>query len=380
MTRLECPPRPDFQRIVRDQGLVYHTNADGSPYWKEESYYAFSAKEVDRLYAAAKELHQMFLAAAGRTLEKKNGLTELGIPSALHDVIRRAWEDDHWEFYGRFDLTLDARGVPKLIEYNADTPTGLLEASIIQWYWKEDRFPDADQFNSIHEGFVARWKELIEHRQLAKEITHFTSVANHPEDRMTVGYLAQTAEEAGIPTDYLSINLVGWDRNLGEFVDEQNQSIRQIFKLYPWEWMGVETFAPQLGLTRWKILEPAWKAIFASKRLLLTLQQLYPNHPHLLRVSDQPMQGNYVTKPVFGREGANVALYKSGVEIDKRDGPHTDDDFIFQEYAPLLQAKPEVFAQCGVWMAGPEPVGMGIREDVRPILGNTSQFVPHIIA
>jgi len=380
MTRHECKPRPDFQNIVRSQGLVYHTNADGFPYWKEDAYYAFSAKEVDRLYAAAKELHQMFLAAADHALEKENGLAELEIPCPLHDVIRRAWEDDQWEFYGRFDLTLDARGIPKLIEYNADTPTGLLEAGIIQWYWKEDQFPRADQFNSIHEGLVARWKELIGHRQLAREMTHFTSVANHPEDRMTAGYLAETAEEAGIPTNYLSIDRIGWDRKLGEFVDEQNRSIRQIFKLYPWEWMGAETFAPQLGLTKWKILEPAWKAIFASKKLLLTLQQLYPNHPHLLRISDQPLPGDYVIKPAFGREGANVAFYKGGVERDKRAGPHAGESFIFQEYCPLLQAKPGVFAQCGVWMAGPEPVGMGVREDTRPILGNTSQFVPHLIA
>jgi glutathionylspermidine synthase len=30
-------------------------------------------------------------------------------------------------------------------------------------------------------------------------------------------------------------------------------------------------------------------------------------------------------------------------------------------------------------MSGPEPVGLGIREDMRPIIGNTSRFVPHII-
>jgi glutathionylspermidine synthase len=379
MTRYDCRPRPDFQKIVQEQGLLYHHNADGSPYWEEKAYYAFTSREIDTLYEAAKELHQMFLAAAAHILQKKNGLEQLAIPTPLHDVIRRAWDEDQWEFYGRFDLAFDARGGPKLIEYNADTPTGLLEAGIIQWYWKEDKFPKADQFNSIHEAFINRWKELLAHGSVRKEMTHFTSTAGHVEDRMTVGYVAQTAEEAGIPTKYLAIDRVGWDGKRGEFVDEEDQPIRQIFKLYPWEWMGAETFAPQLGLAKWRVLEPPWKAIFASKRLLLTVQELYPNHPLLLRVCDQPLPGNHVKKPVFGREGSNVTLYKGAAIADQSDGPYADEPFIYQEHISLAQAKPGIYAQCGIWMAGPEPVGLGIREDTRPILSNTSPFLPHII-
>lgn len=379
MTRRPCTPRPNFQALVQDQGLVYHTNADGSPYWTEAACYVFSPAEIDRLYAAAKDLHQMFLAAADHVLAEKNGLADLGIPTPLHDVIRRSWDADEWEFYGRFDLALDARGVPKLIEYNADTPTGLLEASIIQWFWKEDLFPRADQFNSIHESFIARWKELLAHGQMQAELTHFTATPDHPEDRMTIGYLARLAEEAGLATEYLSIDRIGWDRSRGLFVDEEARPIRQLVKLYPWEWMGVETFAPQLGLAPWRVLEPAWKTIFASKKLLLVLQKLYPDHPQLLRVSDRPLPRNHVAKPVFGREGSNVALHLGGTVTDRRDGPYAEEEFIYQEYCALPQAIPGIYAQCGVWMAGPEPVGMGIREDTRPILGNTSCFVPHVM-
>lgn len=379
MMRRDCSPRPDYQKLLEKQGLIYSTNADGSPYWEEKAYYSFSPEEVDQLYKAAKELHRMFLTAAEDILNRENGLTELDIPSSLHDVIRRSWDSDQWEFYGRFDLTLDRHGVPKLIEYNADTPTGLLEASVIQWYWKEQQFPEADQFNSIHESLVARWKELIAHREIAKEMLHVTCTDNHPEDRMTVGYIAATAEEAGLSTTYLPIDTIGWNRKTGEFVDQQDQPIRQLFKLYPWEWMGTETFAPQLGLNKWTVLEPAWKSILASKKLLLTLQKLYPNHPYLLHVSDRPLSGNYVSKPVFGREGANITIHQGNARLDQRDGNYSEDAFIYQEYCPLLQARSGLFAQCGIWMAGPEPVGMGIRQDTRPILGNTSQFVPHII-
>ena len=49
---------------------------------------------------------------------------------------------------------------PKLLEYNADTPTSLLEAAVIQWYWLESEHPQADQFNSLWEAVVARWTAL----------------------------------------------------------------------------------------------------------------------------------------------------------------------------------------------------------------------------
>lgn len=379
MIRHACQPRRDFEKIVREQGLLYHVNADGSPYWREDAYYAFTVREVDSLYDAARELHQMFLAAADHILQKDEGLEELGLPPSLHEIIRQSWEADEWEFYGRFDLTIDDRGTPRLIEYNADTPTGLLEASIVQWYWKEALHPKADQFNSIHEALIKRWMDLIARRQICSEITHFTSVANHTEDRMTVGYIAATAEAAGISAQFIPINRIGWDSRKTEFVDEQDSPIRQIFKLYPWEWMGKEAFAPQLALARWAVLEPAWKAIFASKKLLLTLQELYPDHPYLLPVSGLPLSGDYVIKPVFGREGANITLFQRDKEIDRRTGPGSPAGYIYQQYSALIRPEHGIFAQCGVWMAGPEPVGLGIREDARPILGNTSRFVPHIL-
>src|SRR4029079_7562501 len=86
-------------------------------------------------------------------------LGRFGIPPAFHDWVRRSWHVDEHSIYGRFDLGLPADGVPRLLEYNADTPTALLEASVIQWFWLQDTRPDADQFNSIHERLIARWGE-----------------------------------------------------------------------------------------------------------------------------------------------------------------------------------------------------------------------------
>ncbi len=64
--------------------------------------------------------------------------------------------------YGRFDFAYDGRNI-KMLEYNADTPTGLLEASVAQWLWIEQvsGIANRDQFNSIHEDLIKRWKTIL---------------------------------------------------------------------------------------------------------------------------------------------------------------------------------------------------------------------------
>ena len=47
-----------------------------------------------------------------------------------------------------------------MLEYNADTPTSLLEVSVIQWDWLQALHPGADQFNSIHERSSPYWQSI----------------------------------------------------------------------------------------------------------------------------------------------------------------------------------------------------------------------------
>lgn len=77
----------------------------------------------------------------------------LQIPAEVCERICESWNRDELSLYGRFDFLLDEKGVPRILEFNADTPTSLLEASVIQWQWKEECFPECDQYNGIHEAF-----------------------------------------------------------------------------------------------------------------------------------------------------------------------------------------------------------------------------------
>ncbi len=62
--------------------------------------------------------------------------------------------------YGRFDFAYGNDGF-KLLEYNADTPTPLVETAV-QWHWVQDVYgTGGDQWNMVHELLVQRWKELL---------------------------------------------------------------------------------------------------------------------------------------------------------------------------------------------------------------------------
>jgi hypothetical protein len=80
---------------------------------------------------------------------------------AVAEAVAEAWHRraELPSVYGRFDLRYDGTGPAKLLEYNADTPTSLVEAASPQWFWMEERFPGADQWNSLHERLVDAWKK-----------------------------------------------------------------------------------------------------------------------------------------------------------------------------------------------------------------------------
>ena len=98
---------------------------------------------------------------AGQYIIDNHGYAELRIPEAAVPAIEQAWEREPPSIYGRFDLAYDGVNPPNMLEYNANTPTSLIEAAVIQWYWLQDVYgKKADQFNSIHEKLIVQWKQI----------------------------------------------------------------------------------------------------------------------------------------------------------------------------------------------------------------------------
>ncbi len=381
MKRHRCQPRPDWRAQVERVGLTYHSHEHG-PYWDESACYELTAAEVNALETAARALHYLCIDAAEAVIQR-GWWDRLGIPSAAVPAILRSWERDDFSVYGRFDLAFDGRGAPKLLEYNADTPTALVEAAVVQWFWLQDTHPGADQFNSIHERLIAAWQRWATCNATPSTAgtaptIHFSSVKNNPEDEQTVLYLRDTCEQAGVTTRAVHIDDIGWDSTARAFVDLDNQRLANCFKLYPWEWLWHEEFAPHLAHDSVRFLEPTWKMLLSNKGLLPILWELYPDHPNLLPAyeSAAPLGSRYVRKPKLSREGANVTWFDGGVAIEETDGDYGAEGHVFQATADLPEFDGQS-AVCGVWVVDHEPAGLGIREDHRRITGNLSRFVPH---
>ena len=374
MERVPLTPRPGWQEKVEALGFHFHTI--GGTYWDESACYRFSADEVDRLEAATGELHERCLEAAGRVIESGD-FERFRIPEAFHALIRDSWKDDEPSLFGRFDFSWDGRGEPKMLEYNADTPTALLEASVVQWYWLQDVYPKYDQFNSIHEKLIERWKDM--RAQLpADGRVYFTCDADSAEDQGNLDYLRDTAMQADLDARPIDIGDIGW--NGKRFVDLDDKPINALFKLYPWEWMVREAFGQNLLAGTMRVIEPAWKMLLSNKAILPVLWEMFPGHPNLLAASFEPgrFKTDYVKKPIYSREGANVSINAAGETIEAP-GEYGEEGFIWQAYHPLARFG-DNYTVIGSWVVGEEPAGIGIREDESPITKNTSRFVPHYFA
>jgi len=374
MQRIESTPRPNWQKLVESVGLSFHTTDDGKSYWDESAYYLFQLPEINQLESATYALNDLCLKAVEHIVER-DLWNDFQIPPHFVEPIRKSWADDEVSIVGRFDLLYDGINPPKLAEYNADTPTALLEAAVVQWYWLQDLTPNADQFNSLHERLIEAWKRV--RFEFGSHVT-FLSVENHVEDFMTVTYLRDTAQQAGLTTQYLPINLVGWNGERNTFVDQKERPLGCVFKLYPWEWLMHEEFGKHIpgAETRW--LEPLWKCVLSNKALLPLLWKLNPDHPNLLPSSWDPLPGRCVKKPVLGREGANLTIYDDGQPLLATPGEYGDGRFIYQQFheTPQFDGRTIVI---GSWLVNGYACGIGVREDDSLITSNTSRFVPHRI-
>ncbi|MGW8644415.1 glutathionylspermidine synthase family protein [Micromonospora chalcea] len=382
MRREASTPRPGWDETIRAQGLVYVDTElpDGNvmSYWDETAAYSFTLDEVLRLEEATEELHRMSVAAAEHVVAR-NRYAEFGIPEWAAEAVARSLRESPPTLYGRFDLWYDGSGPPKMLEYNADTPTALVEASIVQWYWLEHTRPDADQWNSLHERLVGAWARIG--AGLHERRTHvlWSEEEESGEDQITAGYLAETARQAGLDVTLMPIQQVGWDGR--RFVDADDRPITTCFKLYPWEWMLAEPYGrPALDPgtpTTW--IEPAWKLLLSNKALLAVLWELYPGHDYLLPAYLDSPRGmtEYVAKPLLGREGGSVRIVTGDTEITNP-GIYGDEGFCFQEFRALPEFEGNRTV-LGSWIVDGESAGAGVRESESLITDGYARFLPHYI-
>ncbi|NET03172.1 MAG: glutathionylspermidine synthase family protein [Symploca sp. SIO2B6] len=373
MERIIIEPRANWQQKCEEVGFHFYNDEHKQKYWNEEACYRFTTEEIEELETVTELLHELCLQAVEFVIQE-NRFQQLCIPPDFAELCRKSWERDDPTLYGRFDLVYDGKHPPKLLEYNADTPTALLEASVVQWTWLEEIFPGADQFNSIHEQLLTAFREM----NLPKwQTLYFSCADDSQEDLDTVEYLRDLAIQAGLKTQHILIEDIGWNHTQQVFCDLNEQTMGSLFKLYPWEWLIREPFGKYLLTEPMTLLEPAWKLILSNKAILPVLWELFPNHPNLLPSYYKPEKlfYPYLSKPVFSREGANITIHYEKEQY-QTPGMYGEEPLIYQSYYRLPKFD-GYYPIIGSWIIGHQAAGIGIREDKTAITQDTSLFVPH---
>ncbi len=394
--------RPNAAAHLKELGMLHNGDDPANPYWNEKACYRFSQKEIEEIEMATADLHVMCMNAVQYVIDH-DLFDRLKIPSAFVPYIKQSWAQRDPFIYGRFDLAYDGVNPSKMLEYNADTPTGLLEADYLQFDWLQQKkqakeLPaGADQFNSVHESLLRAWKkarqEVMQTSGSFPEKIYFVTCMENLEDAQTTNHMADIAYEAyegtGVDAEVMDIGDVGSDGT--HFYDNSNQRIDAMFKLYPWEWMIREKFGMQTAKNNTGFIEPPWKMILSNKGIMAILWEMYPGHPNLLPTYDVPgkIPGPFVKKPFISREGANVSIHGTP-DAESSGGLYGEGAFIYQAYAQLPNFDGN-FPVVGSWITGSQPVydgmpkhprggeacGIGIREDHSRITNNNSSFVPH---
>lgn len=382
MYRHWVKPRQDWRRTIQGQGMIFPTTPtpDGGevPYWDESAMYEFASDEIDQLEQATADLHRMSTEAARFLMTGAMG--DLGLPKGSLALASESLSTEPPTLHGRFDLVYGGDGPAKLLEYNADTPVTLLESGAIQWYWLNDKFPNTDQWNHIHEDLINQWHFLSS--RLRSRTVHFAHGPDAPlEDLATSGYLRDTAAQAGLITRGLAIDEIGYDHDSGYFVDDDHYRIDVLYKLYPWSDMLWEPFGQVIrdhpDNCQW--IEPVWKVVMASKALLPALWHLYPDHPNLLpaHLAEPGTLAEWVAKPLHGREGEGIVVHAKDARSGKLNS-QARQHYIFQQWCPLPDFEGN-HPVIGSWIVGDRPAGAGIRESDGWITDIYARFIPHVI-
>lgn len=382
MRRRTFAPRPGWQERLEAVGMLWHGSAPDHPvpYWAEDAGYQFSAAEVSDLERTAQRLTGQLLTATEYAITQGR-LAELGIPDFMEDAVRESWDRDDPSVYLRLDLAYCPGEPPRLLEVNGQTPTSLLEAAVCQWQWLEDRQAAAElpsqagQWNTLHEALGEQWAHLRSERSLS-EVTFSSALSD--EDLATVTYLRELANAAGLQTTYLPVDRLGLAPHEPYLLDGWPRPIRNLMWLWPFEFAWDARDGEALATTRTRFIEPLWKAVTSSKGLLAVLHDLYPDDESILPASLTPgtLKGPAVQKPLYSREGQNIILPGQAMTP----GDYAGYPLIEQAYTELpTYPAPDGprYPVLGVWAAGDEVCGLGIREGRGRVTDNRASFVPH---
>lgn len=334
---------------------------------------------------------------------------ELGIPVEAFSTIQVLVKPEMVTVIGRFDFIKSSNEI-KMIEFNADTPTSVVEAYFVNS--KACSFfgascPNKGMEFHIKEGFISilqSYKEL----GYATDSIVFSALSWHNEDRDTVKYLM---DHSGLTAKFVALEdlRISEDR-LCALINEQLIPIDVWYRLHALEKLAIEvderddypTGAHVLDLVsrgKLALINPPSAFVAQTKALQSLIWNLHEagefysarEHQIIEKYMLPTYMENrflnmtpYVTKPIFGREGGAVSLFEANGEMVERDKDdyYWDQPMIYQKRVEMEEVESNseggYFKGRLLWgsfLVGGKASALSARIGER-ITGNLSCFLP----
>jgi len=365
----------------------------------QHKYLCISESAMREVKHATNELHAMFMDATHHVLQDDLLLAKFNFPPAIWPRLRRSWNNRRNHMItGRMDFSLSDRGL-KLYEYNADSASCYMECGKVQGKWAEHfgctegRSPG----EHLHESLVHAWK-----KSGVSNLLHIMQ-DNDLEESYHALYMQNAMQEAGIRCKVLKgFSGLAWDEH-GAVVDQDGEQITQVWKTWAWETaldqlreqcddddvLGHQPSTEGVATPRLvdvllrkdvRVFEPLWTLIASNKAILSVLWNLYPNHPYLLNtqfeLTDDLRGKDYVSKPIVGRCGANIAIVDRHHSVIKETtGQFEAQDQVYQEFFSLPHIG-DYNVQVSAFSVDGRFSGAGVRVDSSLILTSGSDLLP----
>lgn len=328
------------------------------------------------------------------TLIDSNRLDTFDIPQEMIALIEYSWKHKHQHILGRFDFGggVDDDSSPKLLEFNADTPTMVPESGQVQAefkrYYSNELVP---QFNFLEQNLVNAFDKLADVNSTSHHSMLFTTLG-YEEDIANLQPIMTAAREAGFDVAYADLPDIEFDANEGVFLESEDGEFVQydyLYKLVPWEFVCFEE--PELlsilhdlvTSDKLYVINPAYTLLFQSKQFLEHLYDMFPESKYLLKTkSDKSFftGHKYVEKVTFGRLGENIKIYDEDDKvIEKTKGDFGHFAKVYQEYVDLYKDDDEDVYQASVFCVSGIPSCLSFRRGENLIIDDDAEFIPHFI-
>ncbi|RHY47555.1 hypothetical protein DYB30_011734, partial [Aphanomyces astaci] len=270
-------------------------------YWNDEAAYVIQSANAQRLRDATYALHAMCLEAVDLVVQSDDLMEVFEIPDNMRAAVRWSWQRRYRDLLGLFDFSWDGQGDPKLLAYNADAPTILVEMVVGQRLWWD---------HQEHAAFVAK-----------------------------------TAAASGI-----AVTLAGMDQlsvaNSKVVTTWDNTPVPCVWKLYPYEWLAEESLGIDLFAD-----DGSMSSTFVDKQRVVAKPKYGREGTGVVYSHEFDNPHEFLTAAI---DAATVSLPAEGNTLDRVANlfGHTNQDPTLYLGHPVYQAYHETATGASSWGRG----------------------------